>query len=146
MPIRRAPRREPRCLALVPTKDGLAFAAIDPWEVRSVGELRRRSGSQVLALRRLIRREKPSLLVPGTRELAEALTRAARIIGVPVLRAPPAPVTRAWARALFPELRLFAPTRALERAALVAVAAVLQSPLTPRTYAACRRRTLPHPA
>ena len=133
-------------LALTKGRRGLLFAAVDPWEIRSTGGVRPRPGSHVLPLRRLIRREKPSAIVAATPRLREALARAARVVGVPVVGAAPYAVSSRWARALYPELALFAPTRALESVARLAIALVLHSPNSSRRYAACRRRTPSHAA
>lgn len=137
--IRHPPRKEPRVLALVPERGRLFFAAVDPWEIRSTGELRPRSGAQVLALRRLIRREKPTILVTDSKRLREALTRAAKVVGVPVLTGPIAHVS-ASGRDLYPELPLYAPTPPLERVALLAIAALLHLPHVPTRPYAPRRR------
>ncbi len=134
-------------LAVVHARDGLLFATVDPWEIRSVGEVNPRPGSQVLPLRRLVRREKPTAIVAGTPRLAQTFGRAARVVGVPVLRPPPSAISGPWARALYPELPIYAPTRALEGVARLAIAAVLHSPIPARTYAVTRRRRTPaHPA
>jgi hypothetical protein len=143
MPIPRPPRREPRVLAIVASGRRCAFAVVDPWEVRSTGSITVPTRSLPAALRRIIRREQPTLAVADRPGLTAALDRAARGLcpGVDArrLRVPPTAI----ARDLFPELPLFAPTPGLERAARLAIAAVLFAHIPTRPYAP-RRPRAPH--
>ena len=87
------------------------------------------------ALRRLIRREKPTALVASDPGLREKLVRAARRDGPGVVLHAPAMPPAASPRELYPELPLFAPRAAWERVARLAIAVVLHSPVTHSTYA-----------
>ena len=145
MPIPRPPRREPRVLAVTGTGAKIHFAVVDPWEVRSTGSLKVTARSRPHALRRVIRREQPTLVVTDRSVLAAALDRACRGLcprsEARGLRVPPAAI----ARDLYPELPLFAPSPGLERAARLAIAAVLFAHIPIRPYAACRNRTAHDP-
>ena len=138
MPIRHPSRREPRVLAVTADRGRLAWCVADPWELRSSGVAAASPRALVAALRRLIRREKPTATVAGSPKLEVALTRAARSLGVPLMPGPVRPLADAAAFALYPELPLFAPTGALRRAAALALGAVLEAAVPIRPYATSR--------
>lgn len=146
MPIRHPPRREPRVFAVTAHRGRVAWCVADPWELRSSGVISASPRSLIPALRRLIRREKPTATVAGSPRLEVALTRAARGLGVPLMPGPVRPLADAAASALYPELPLFAPTGALRRAAGLALGAVLEAAAPTRPYATSRNRTLPRVA
>ena len=144
MPLRYPPRREPRVLALSRAADGLHYATADPWEVRAVGSIPCRDLALAALVARLIRREKPTLVVARERELRGPVERVCRRLGVassggraPVL---PPPI----ARDLYPELPMRAPTPSFERIATTAIAAVLYAKTRPRHYAPRRQRSAEH--
>lgn len=145
MPIRLPPRHEPRVLAIARGTRGLVFASADPWEVRSTGEVRLRSTAGIHALRRLIRREKPTVLVARDAELTARLRRAAGRHGPGIVLHPPRLPHASIVRDLYPELPLYAPTRSLELVTRLAIAAALYSSIPIRRYAIRRHRT-PHGA
>ena len=133
MPIRTPPRREPRVLAAAGSRHGLRFAVVDPWEVRSAGLVKCDRASRVDALRKLIRREKPTALAgtPSIRaELCEAFTESR--LGVVTRDFPtlPPPV----AADLYPELVLVAPKIATQQVVVRAIAAVLHANIPTRHY------------
>jgi hypothetical protein len=139
MTIRYPPRREPRVLAAGIAASGLAFAAADPWVLRSAGHCPCQPRSRTAALARLVRREKPTALVAADPVLVPTLRRVGRAQGVPVVigRLPPLP--RRIASELYPELPLLAPGR-LGRVAVAAIATVLHASIPPR-YAPRRHRS-----
>jgi hypothetical protein len=146
MPTRLPPRREPRALALIRAPTGLTYAVADPWELRAAGSLTCRARALSAAVARVIRREKPTLLVAQGDPVSSATRSAARRLKVPLVdgnlpRLPPA-----IARDLYPEIRLRAPSRSLRRAAVLAIAAVLYAETPSRKYAPRCSRTPLHPA
>lgn len=146
MPTRLPPRREPRVLAVAKRPPSLLWAVADPWELRGSGTLDCTKRSETLALRRLIRREKPTVIVAANDGLEDTVRRASRGSRVPFVRATTdLPPTRIAAD-LYPELPLFAPMRPLSRTARVAIATVLHSFPPPRPYAPRRHRTIPRSA
>jgi hypothetical protein len=142
----RPPRREPRVLAVCRARGGLQYAVADPWELRSAGSFPATTRAEALHLRRLVRREKPTVIVSGGAQLRALVCRIARRAGLGVLAKMPALPAETTARELFPELPLFAPTAALRRTALLAIAAALEAPIVPRHYATSRRHSLSRPA
>jgi hypothetical protein len=144
MPTRHPPRREPRALAIVATAAGFAWAVADPWELRATGIVRCAARSRSAVFRLLCCREKPTVVVAKTAALTGIMWRAAQRI--PILRARLRSPPKAVARDLYPELALFAPSRALDTAARLAIAAVLHSPIPSRSYAPRRHRTPPRSA
>lgn len=142
MPIRLPTRREPRVLALSVAPKRVAFAVVDPWEIRSTGTFVR-PRSLPAAIRRLARREKPTVVVTSgisVGVLAGHLDRLGVEIRNAAARRPPAVV----ARQLYPELAWFAPTPALDHVTRAAIGHVLRSPITPRRYAHRSRRPAVH--
>ncbi len=144
MPIFRPPRREPRVLAVTSARAGLAFAVLDPWEIRSTGAI---AGGETLralaaAILRLVRREKPTLVVTENAELCAALVLRLGRRGIPVERRRARRIPMATATLLYPELLLYAPTVHLRRAAILAIDTILTIYPPPRRYAAPRNRTL----
>jgi hypothetical protein len=146
MPTRLPPRKEPRVLALARSAGGLLFASADPWEVRGTGEIKCTERSEKLMVRRLLRREKPTAVTTADKSLAEKAEDAARSTRIPFVSAPSALPPRLIAAELYPELRLFAPRRELERVATLAIATVLHSSTPRRSYAPRCNRTTPRPA
>lgn len=139
MPIRYPPRREPRVLAIARSPTGLAFAVADPWVIRGSGFAPCSRRSEMAAIRRMVRREKPTALASPDHRFP-ALRRLAREFGIPFVRAPVPELPVPIASELYPELPLLAP-EVLGRLAALAVSHVLHSSVPPRTYAACRLRT-----
>ncbi len=138
MPIRLPTRREPRVLAVQVDRRRVAFAVADPWELRSTGAFTR-TRSLPSALRRIARREKPTVVV-ASGAITALMPSALAGLGLTLVRTrarrPPALV----ARELYPELGWYAPTRELERVTLTAIGHALRSPITPRRYAHRSRR------
>lgn len=109
----RPPRRDPRVLAILRVARGLAYAALDAWEVRGVGlvPLAKKRALR-LALVRLVTQTRPTALVCAVPE-AETIEPVAHRAGLPtvVLGRPEArrlvdqaPVL-SEVRASYPELR-----------------------------------------
>ncbi len=140
MTIRYPPRREPRVLAIGQARTGLAFATADPWVVRSAGHIDCGPRSRLSALVRLIRREKPTALIPANASLRRTLRRVGRAQGIPVLTEPLPHLPRAVASELYPELPLMAPGH-LSHLASIAVSAILSARVPPRTYVPRRHHT-----
>lgn len=133
MPSLYPPRREPRVLAVSVLPGLIAYAVADPWEIRASGEVPCPSRSRFAAILRLVRREKPTMVVARGPVPAPALRRAARIAGVPVIRERPPPLPVPVGRDLYPELAtLVAPK--FHPLATLAIAAVLHAPHLPRSY------------
>jgi hypothetical protein len=141
MSPRLPPRREPRVLAVSRSPTGLRFAVADPWELRTAGAIDCRDASLGPALLRIVRREKPTLLVLGDGPSNALLRRpAARVAlwarialvtqGLPLL---PLPI----AQDMYAELPLRAPSPDLARVASLAISAVLyaERPVPSRHYA-----------
>jgi hypothetical protein len=139
MPTRFPPRREPRVLAVARNATRLFWAVVDPWELRGIGELECSERVESRMLRRLIRREKPTVITALGERLAEKAERAARGTLVPFVTPPTAHRPRRTDAELYPELPLFAPRSELARVAALAIATVVHSPIPPRTYAKSRR-------
>lgn len=146
MSLRLPPRREPRALALIRHQAGLSYAAADPWELRSVGSVRCHALTLGPAVARVIRREKPTLVVTRDRELRGPAARAAKRLGITATDAGLPNLPSAIAEDLFPELRMRAPTPSLSRAAVLAIAAVLYADSPSRRYAPRRHRPPKYPA
>jgi hypothetical protein len=139
MPTRFPPRREPRVLAVARTDTRLFWAVVDPYELRGTGELECSERAESRMLRRLIRREKPTVITTADGRLAEKAERIARGSLVPFVAPPAAHRPRRVDAELYRELPLFAPRRGLARVAALAIATVLQSPIPRRPYAKSRR-------
>lgn len=134
MPTLYPPRREPRALAISVLPAVIAYAVVDPWEIRASGAVSCRPRSRLAAILRLLRREKPTMIVTVGQALSPVLGRAARTADVPVAQARPPPLPVPVARELYPELAtLVAPK--LHPLAALAIAAVLHAPHLPRSYA-----------
>jgi hypothetical protein len=135
MTILRPPRREPRALALVQTAHGIAFAVVDPWELRSCGVERCGPLARQLAIRRIIRREKPTVVTANTPPLIRLAGLATEHLRVPVvvpdLPLPPSDIARDLVRGMAYQ----APTRVLQKVVGLALATVLHSQETHRTHA-----------
>lgn len=140
MPIRYPPRREPRILAVARSPNGLAFAIADPWVIRGSGHADCSRRSEASAVRRIIRREKPTAVVSTDIDLLPAVQRAAETTSIPWLRSQVPKVPVVIASELYPELPLLAPGDLGPLAAL-AISYVLHSTIPPRSYAACRLRS-----
>lgn len=146
MTIYRPPRREPRALALLTAPHGIAFAVCDPSDLRSVGIQFCRSSSHELAVLRLIRREKPTVIASPSAKLRRAAKAAASSLTIPVVRGPgELPPTDA-VRDQLRQFDLQAPTPVLRRAACLAFATALTILETHRTYAPRNRTALRRPA
>jgi len=143
MPTRLPPRREPRVLAVAQHGNKLLWAVADPWEIRGTGSAALSARTTTLVLRRLVRREKPTLVVTADKRLKGALRRAARSLGVPMTTKLPRLPSSPSARTPYPELCVLAPKASLERLCRLAIAIVLHSSIPIRPYAACRNRTTP---
>lgn len=135
MPTFRPPRREPRLLAVAITRAGIAFAVADPWEVRSAGTVASTARARRLVLVRLVRREKPTAIVAEGRAIRRLAAAVGRELGLAVVPPPLPTLPIRTARDLYPELPIHAPTSALERLAVLAIAAVLNAEPTSRLYA-----------
>lgn len=142
MPIYHPPRREPRVLAVAIAANEIAWVVADPYMIRGAGRAAGELRSRPATLQRLVRREKPTLLVVGSEALAGLVTRVARRNGVPLAAGRPPRLSRSIACDLYPEIRTLAPGR-LESLAVRAVAAVLYADTPSRRYATRRNRTLP---
>jgi hypothetical protein len=140
------PRREPRVLSLVRSRNGFHYATADPWELRGVGTVVCNDRAVSPAVLRVARREKPTLVVTRSPSLLVPARRAARRLGITNgdgrLPIPAASV----AADLYPELPLRAPTPALREAAALAIGAVLYAQSAPRHYAPRRDRPAEHAA
>jgi len=82
---RKPPRRDPRVLALVPSKDVIEYATLDAWEISGTGVLATGDPKGfALSMRRLIVKTRPTAIVcvpPRARgsKLAKLLTVAAAV-------------------------------------------------------------------
>ena len=139
MTILRPPRREPRLLALAPHPKGLAFAVCDPWELRSSGIQRCRVSTRRLAIRRMIRREKPTLVATRDPTLLPIVRAVASALRVPVDDVHHPLPSSDVARDLLPEMAHFAPTRSLQNVVRLAVSSVLHAEHASRPYASRHR-------
>ena len=141
MTIRYPPRREPRVLAVATGVRSLVWAVADPWEIRGAGRTHAIRRTHRLAIQRLVRRERPTVVVVPKRYLSR-LRSMRRALGVPFLPVSfpiaPGPI----AVELYPEITLHAPSSALRRVAVTAVSAVLHGQFPPREYASTCQRTL----
>jgi hypothetical protein len=140
--IRHVPRREPRVLALHITASSLAFVVLDLVEMRSSGDDTATARSLRLALRRLIRRERPTAVVASGRG-AERHLRAVVGDRVPVLVPPRKPLPFAVVRDVYREAVAFAPSVRLRRLASVATTTLARSTFPSRRYAKARRPRTP---
>lgn len=129
----------------MPNRAGLAWAVVDPWEIRGSGILAK-SRSTIHAVRRLVSREKPTAIATNSAPLARLLrNRGSR--SEPALIQPPIPaLPLSIARDLYPEFAFYAPTRPLQRVTALAISAALHSPVTTRRYAHKRCRPSLHAA
>jgi hypothetical protein len=118
----------------------------DPWELRAASSVTCRDRALPAAVARVIRREKPTLLVAQGDPVSSAVRCAARRLKVPLVDRDLPHLSHAIARDLYPELRLRAPSRPLARAAVLAIAAVLYAETPSRKYAPRCSRTPLHPA
>jgi hypothetical protein len=144
MSPRLPPRREPRALTLIRSPSGFHYATADPWELRSAGSITCRDRALAASVARIVRREKPTVLVARGDGLAGPAKRAARRHGLAVVGADLPTLRRDVAQEMYPELPLRAPSRELERAAILAIAAVLYADTPPRRYAPTRNRPPEH--
>jgi hypothetical protein len=142
MTILRPPRREPRVLALRPAPEGIAFAVCDPWELRSCGIARCRSPARKLAIRRIIRREKPTLLTALDPELLRLIESISSRFGIPAVRGALQPPSVDQAQQLLDGMVTQAPTPTLQDTVCLALAVALSAPVTHRKYACRNRPTL----
>lgn len=142
MTVLRPPRREPRALALVRVERGIAFAVCDPWELRSCGIQLCHASSRGLAIRRLIRREKPTVVVCRAPELLRAAGHVTRRIGIPVIRGRIEIPPLECAKDLLRHMAYQAPTPVLQEAVRLALATALSPDETHRTYAPRNRSIL----
>src|SRR5260370_31268461 len=85
-PPRLPPRREPRALAVQRSSSGLVYAVADPWELRIASDVTCRARTRNGAIARLAKREKATLLVTEDPKLQSLLERAARQLGIGVVR------------------------------------------------------------
>jgi len=128
-------------LAVLRTRGHLAWAVADPWEIRSTGCMPSTRHCPT-AITRIIRRERPTAIVLGSRSLAPVVGHAARGMGLGLIRERVPPIPIPIARDLCPEFPLYAPTRSLERVTALAIAAVLHAQVPSRQYAKHRRRRI----
>ena len=103
----RPARRSPRVMAIVPSQRGVAFAVVDPWDVRAIGTVGGRSTrARAIAFDATLTRERPSVIVVRRRERS-AHTRAASILasrrGLDAIVGPPEADLHAY-RATLPTL------------------------------------------
>lgn len=110
----------------------LAFVVVDPWEVRSTGTLVA-PRSLVASLRRVVRREKPTVIVASSTVATVAMKGVAGS-GIAVAPPPRRCIPRMVAAELYPELAWYAPTPELARVARMAITHILRSPKTYRRY------------
>jgi len=136
----RPPRREPRVLAITESPNGLHFACADPWNLRSAGPVRCTKKSRDAALLRVARREKPTALFSLDDSLGDALQSIAHVTGAVVIPGPLQHLPVHIARDLYPDLPLMAPG-SLGPVAALAISAVLNGTVRPRTYASHRHST-----
>lgn len=147
---RKPPRRDPRVLALVPTPDGIEYAALDAWEIAGTGAIPMDDPTGfALSVRRLIVKTRPTVLVcapPATRgrKLARLLKLAAVVTsrsGIPLVSLAAdlarelldeAPTTDAIAEQ-YPELRALGTERGA-RALRLASAALTSLNFPSRSY------------
>lgn len=137
MPFRYPPRKEPRVLAVGKIRNGLAFTVIDPWVIRGSGRMHCREPSHRAAILRLVRREKPTMVVTSDADLVEPSQVVAKTCGITIVTKRPPHIPIAIATDLYPDLPLFAPGR-LSRLAALGISAVLNLSPSPRTYAHSR--------
>jgi len=142
MTILRPPRREPRSLALAIHPKGLAFAVCDPWELRSSGIQRCRKPTRKLAIRRMIRREKPTLLTTRDPKLLPVVRDVASALRLPIDDGHHPLPSSDTARDLLPEMAHLAPTRSLRHVVRLAVSSVLHAEHISRPYASRDRPAL----
>lgn len=138
----RPPRREPRVLAVGGRRDRLTFAVVDPWEVRAVGSAAVVGGAVLLALSRLVARERPTILYARNRRLRQLLRRLAATWRIPLVGREPAFVGPKYATTLYPELPLFAPTKSSARLTAIAASVALAPDNPPRRYEPRRRHAV----
>jgi len=142
MPHRHASRREPRILALEFIPQGIRFAVVDLFEVRSTGEFKTTPRHFSLELQRLLAREKPTVIVTPTPE-SRSLLRHARRLRIPLLLSPSRRLSGPAILALYPEVSFFGPTRPLRALLATSIAALLYAPHPSRGYAS---RSTPTPS
>ncbi len=133
--IIRPPRREPRVLALSLSRHTLLWAVTDPFEIRSAGSTFVRKRTVADTVHRLVKREKPTVIVATTRELADALAVVAEELGLAIVTGAYPRLPVAVATDLYPELPLHCPTPRLARLATYALSMILHAPEHPRRYA-----------
>lgn len=141
--IIRPPRREPRVLALSLSRHTLLWTVTDPFEIRSAGSTFVRKRTLADTARRLVKREKPTVIVVTTEELADAISLVAEELGLAIVtgKYPRLPVV--VATDLYPELPLHCPTPRLARLATFALSMILHAPDHPRQYAKTLRTRTP---
>jgi hypothetical protein len=144
MPPRYPPRREPRVLAIIRSNVGFQYATADPWELRAAGSATCQDRALGPTVARLVRREKPTLLVARGAGLREAGQRACRRYGPTYATAPIPALPPPIAQDMYPELPMRAPTPSLEKVATLAIAAVLYTKNSTRHYAPRRKRSTEH--
>ncbi|MFI5300416.1 MAG: hypothetical protein ACHREM_20195 [Polyangiales bacterium] len=137
------PRREPRVLALARSRRQLLWVVVDPYEVRAAGDVDVRAASVAAAVRRLLHREKPTLVAMPKLALALDIRALVEARGLPLVsgRMPPLPVD--VATELFPELPLHCSSPRLASLAAYAIATTLHAPHQPRRYAKTLRQRTP---
>jgi len=122
-------------MAVLPTTGGLALAAVDPWDVRSLGVLRARTAAaRALAFTGTLTRERPTVLAVRRRmTVAErAMAGTARRRGVAVVTAPSDREVRTYAarlHALCPAAVLAVAPRPARAALALALATLHALPL-----------------
>jgi hypothetical protein len=94
---------------------------------------------------RLVRREKPTLVLARGDSIHGPMQRACRRNDVTVVRDVLPTLPPPIARDLYPELPMRAPTPALEFVATLAISAVLYAKNSPRHYAPRRKHSAEHP-
>lgn len=146
MPPRYPPRREPRALAVIRSQDGFHYACADPWETRSAGSVVCRGRALGPMLARLVRREKPTVVVARGTGLREPLQRACYRYATTFADRPLPALPLQIAREMYPELSVRAPAPPLEAVAALAIAAVLYAKNLPRHYAPRRKHSPKHAA
>ena len=145
MTILRPPRREPKALAVDLHPKGICLAVCTPWNLGNCGVQRCRDPNRALALRRIIRRERPTALTTLNATLVPLLDEAGKSFRLPVVDAHALPLPRFdVARDLFPEVVIVAPTHRLKAVARLAIAAVLHAEPTSRNYARRNQPSLRH--
>lgn len=143
------PRRDPRVLVVDPRGAVVRYAALDAWELKGAGTLKRSRAAP--SLRRLAFQVKPShvVLLPHGARAHAALRRdlaSTSLRGVALLVLSATDFARitslapslAEVRATYPPLQHLAPSHAAMNVTRIALAILLHHPLPPRHYASPR--------